>query len=106
MAEQIHYRPRTKNMLKAALQRIKYQPVEHEEKVEYCGARVRYVYPFDDMRPLLDSIVIKVTEDPSHEYGRQKVKYRVRTQAFRRGIKISIVYSKERGSLIITKVSK
>jgi hypothetical protein len=107
MAEQVKYRKRTDMMLRAALEKHKagIDAKIFSEQVSYDGTKKRYHYPFEEMRPLIDTIVIPVSNDPKHDYGRLKVKYRVRTHSFRRNRKVSIAYDGDKSAIIVTLIN-
>ena len=105
MTESIKHRKRTDTMLRMAIAKNTDSniPVIYTEKTAWFGTRKKYIYPLDEMRCLIDTIVIPVSSNPQHEYGRQKVRIRVRTQAQRKGIKVSISYCEIRNAIIVTR---
>ncbi len=107
MSERVKFYHRTNTMLKMAIAKNKKSndPKIYQEVIEHRGTRKKYVYPLDEMRQLIDTIVVPVSDNPLHEYGRQKVKYRIRTQAARKGIKVSIAYDERQSAIIVTKIA-
>jgi len=107
MSERIKFYHRTQTMLKMAIAKNdkSNKPKIFTETVEYRGSRKIYAYPLEDMREMIDTIVVPVSDNPLHDYGRQKVKYRIRIQAARKGIKVSIAYDERQSAIIVTKIA-